>query len=218
MAPLGWGMPLLSSLTFTGSRVGGLREVKSQTIESGLPYFPDDFSGTWLGKKAQSSIGQEAKAKWEKTPPAKRASFEALGTRSPFEPDWEVICGIPQAQLPEEGFERTQRMEVDDPVKLWLLYGQDTKEVIADLLVAEEPAASLLQSLNAARLSRNLPELNIDAGKLYQGALVLVKVTMCNRGTPTDMSPIYDLSKDEATAWLRKRKHPEQEAYEVWLA
>jgi ribonuclease P/MRP protein subunit POP1 len=209
-------MPFLSSLIFTGSRVGGLREVKSQSIESGLPYFPDDFSGSDLGQKAQASIGEEAKAKWDRTPPAKRISFETLGTRSPFEPDWNIVCGISQTQTPEEGFEQTQRME-EDPVRLWLLYGQNTREIVTDVLGAEDPAASLLQSIDAARLSRNLPSLNVEGPKLYLGALVLVQVTMCGRGTPTDMSAIYDISKDEAIAWSSAPKHPEKEAYEVCL-
>lgn len=214
ITPPGWGMPFLSSLVFTGSRVGGLREVKSQAIESGLPYFPDDFSGTELGQQAQASIGVESKAKWDRTPPAKRASFETLGTRSPFEPDWKIVCKIASTQTPEEGFEQTQRME--DSVRLWLLYGQNAREMIIEVLVAEDPASYLLHSIDTARLSRNLPGLNIAGSKLYQGALVLVKVTMCSRGTPTDMSAIYDISKEEAVAWSNKPKHPEKEAYEVW--
>jgi ribonuclease P/MRP protein subunit POP1 len=214
ITPPGWGMPFLSSLIFTGSRVGGLREVKSQAIESGLPYFPDDFSGTELGHQAQTLIGAESKAKWDRTPPAKRASFETLGTRSPFEPDWDVVCGIMQAQTPEEGFEQTQRME-EDSIRLWLLYGQNTREVVTEAFVAEDPAESLLRSVDAARLSHNLPSLNIEGPKLYQGALVLVKVTMCGRGTPTDMSAIYSISKEEEAAWSSKSKHPVNEAYEV---
>jgi ribonuclease P/MRP protein subunit POP1 len=213
ITPPGWGMPFLSSI-FTGSRIGGLHEVKSQAIESGLPYFPDNFSGTELGQQAQESIGKESKEKWDRIPPAKRASFETLGTLSPFEPDWNVVCGINQAQAPEEGFEQTQRME-EDPIKLWLLYGQNTREVVAEALAGEDPAVSLLRSIDAARLSRNLPSLNIEGPKLYQGALVLVKVTMCGRGTPTDMSALYDISEEEAVAWSSKSKHPEKEAYEV---
>ena len=207
-------MPFLMSLIFTGSRIGGLREVKSQAIESGLPSFPDDFSGCDLGRAAQALVGQEAKAKWDRTPPAKRASFATLGTRSPFEPDWEVVCGIKQGSPAEEGFMETQRVDVDT-VTLWLLHGQNTKEMVAEIVTADDPATAMLQSIDAARSSRGLPSLNLDALALYRGALVLVKATMCGRGTPTDMSAIYDISEDEVAAWSSKPKHPDKEAYEV---
>lgn len=214
ITPLGWGMPFLTSLIFTGTRIGGLREVKSQTIESGLPSFPDDFSGSQFGQTAQKLIGQETKAKWERTPPAKRASFATLGTRSPFEPDWDVVCGLTQRAPLEEGFEETQRTEKDSG-QLWLLYGQDTKDIVTDMLIAENPAAALLQSIDAARSSRDLPGLKLDAQSLYQSAIVLVKVIMCGRGTPTDMSAIYEVSSEEFIAWSEKVKHLEKDAYEV---
>ncbi|KIM28940.1 hypothetical protein M408DRAFT_8384 [Serendipita vermifera MAFF 305830] len=215
ITPLGWGMPFLTSLIFTGSRVGGLREVKSQAIESGLPYFPDDFSGCDLGRIAQSSIGNEAKAKWDRTPPANRPSFAALGTRSPFEPDWEVVCGIQPNPRLEAGFAATQRAQ-ENPVTVWLLHGQNVRQIVADLLAAEDPAAELLQSINAARSSRDLPLLNLDAQDLYRGALLLIKATMCGRGTPSDMSAIYEVSVDEAVAWSNQGKRPEKEAYEIF--
>jgi ribonuclease P/MRP protein subunit POP1 len=199
ITPLGWGMPFLSSLIFTGTRVGGLREVKSQTIECGLPYFPDDFSGTTLGQESQEKIGQEAKEKWDRTPPAKRPSYDVLGTRSPFKPDWEVVCGIRCVVTPEDGFEATQRMDVDD-TKLWLLYGLDTKTIVAELMSSENAAETLLRHINSAREDRGLPSLSTQAAQLYRGSLVLVKISMCNQGTPTDMSPIYDVFPDEYSA------------------
>ena len=46
IAPKGWGMPLLSSLTHTGTRVGGQRERETQRREAGCVYFPRDYVGT----------------------------------------------------------------------------------------------------------------------------------------------------------------------------
>jgi ribonuclease P/MRP protein subunit POP1 len=200
MVPLGWGMAFLSSLIYTGTRVGGLREVKSQTIESGLPYFPDDFSGTDLGRETQAKKGSESRAKWERTPPAKRPAYGAIGTRSPFEPDWEVVCGIQKASTLPEGLEETQRME-EDPADLWLLYGQNTRDILAELLISQDPAQTLMESLNIARESRNLPKLAQISTAVYRGALVLVRISMCGRGVPTDMSVIYNISEKEKGAW-----------------
>lgn len=212
ITPLGWGMPFLSSLIFTGSRVGGLREVKSQAFESGLPFFPDDFSGTTLGQESQDMAGNEAKSKWERTPPAKRVPFEALGTTSPFQPDWHAVCNIQRVSEPEKGFEGTQRMEVDKEVaKIWLLYGQDTKPTVNELISVDDPAKHLFESINAARMERGLSSLDTEPSRLYRGALVLVRVSMCGRGTPSDMSMVYDMPVNEY-ATLEDESVPKQHA------
>ncbi|CCA67821.1 hypothetical protein PIIN_01645 [Serendipita indica DSM 11827] len=200
LAPQGWGMALLSSLVFTGTRVGGLREVKSQWFESGLPYFPDDFSGTILGTDNQRSVGKEAEAKWSRTPPAKRTSFTTLGTRSPFQPDWNVVCGLVQPVERSEGFEPTQRME-EDQVDPWLLHGQGTHEIVLELVGVVDPATTMIQLLDAARQSRGLTPLTTDPQVLYCSGLVLVKITMQGRGIPSDMSMIYDVSDKELESW-----------------
>lgn len=191
-------MPFLSSLIFTGTRVGGLREVQSQSIESGLPHFPDDFSGTTLGQESQSNTAREAKEKWERTPPAKRPSYEVLGTRSPFEPDWEVVCGITSTPIPE-GYEPTQRMNTDS-TRVWLLYGADTRTILTELISADDPAEALLGHMNETREDRGLPPLAVPALELYRGALVLVKLIMRDRGTPSHMSPLYDILPEEYLA------------------
>ncbi|PVG00267.1 POP1-domain-containing protein [Serendipita vermifera] len=213
IAPLGWGMPFLSSLVYTGTRVGGLREVKSQTIESGLPYFPDDFSGTAPGREAQSQKGSESRDKWERTPPAKRPAYEILGTRSPFEPDWEVVCGMQKPSALSDGLEDTQRME-EDPTELWLLYGQNTRDIVAELISSQDPVGTLVESLNAARESRGLPKLEQISHVVYRGALALVRLSMCGRGVPTDMSIIYDISEKERAAWSKKSMGNSDEAFQ----
>ncbi|KAG8816139.1 hypothetical protein FRC17_000417 [Serendipita sp. 399] len=191
ITPFGWGMAFLSSLIFTGSRVGGLREVKSQAFESGVPHFPDDFSGTLFGDEVQKEKGEAVKAKWDRTPPAKRPSYKALGTTSPFVPDWDSVCGNMKAPALEDGFAETQRSE-KTIVKPWLFYGQNTKSVVADLISAEDPSASLLESINAVRQFRELPKLEVEPSDIFKGALVLVRIEMIDRGVPTDMSIIYD--------------------------
>ncbi|KAG9057294.1 hypothetical protein FS842_007652 [Serendipita sp. 407] len=199
ITPFGWGMAFLSSLIFTGSRVGGLREVKSQALESGMPHFPDDFSGTLFGDESQQGRGMAAKAKWDRTPPAKRPSYTSLGTISPFSPDWAGICGVTADPTPDEGFAGTQRAN-EAPVNPWLFYGQNTKSIVVELIAAEDPSVTLLDSLNSARGIRELPKLELAASDVLKGALILVRVEMIDRGVPTDMSIIYGLETTDGAS------------------
>ncbi|CAG8739932.1 4300_t:CDS:2, partial [Acaulospora colombiana] len=136
-----------------------------------------------------------------------------LGTRSPFEPDWEVVCGIQNISALPDGLEDTQRME-EDSAELWLLYGQNTKDIVAELISSQDPAETLVESLNAARESRGMPKLEQISSAIYRGALVLVRLSMCGRGVPTDMSIIYDISKKEKAAWSRKSTGNNDEAFQ----
>ena len=232
LTPLGWGMPFLSSLVHSGSRVGGQRERKSQAFESGVPHFPDDFPGTATGQMHAEEVGSEQKAKWNRTPPAKRVSFAKLGTRSPWLPDWEVVCGIPtkEKETGESGFVGTQRMNSDaeQPVQaevskepegagVWLLCCADTKDIFGDLVgcAGERACAeSLLQRLNATRVHRGLEELKTSPELLYKGALVQVTLTMCQRGDPEDMACIYFVGQDECKYWQHTLKKGAQLQYQ----
>lgn len=189
IVPMGWGMPFLSSLIFTGSRVGGLREVKTQSIESGISFFPDDFPGTLIGNEHIKRVGQERREKWERTPPAKRPSYEALGILSPFEPNWKICCGILMSTAPD-GFVDTQRRD-EEEVEIWLLRGPDTNSIIKDLLTTNDAEQSLLTLINTQRGDRGLLACPLDAKKLFTGALVQVKITSIGRGVASDMSEIH---------------------------
>jgi ribonuclease P/MRP protein subunit POP1 len=230
--PLGWGMPFLSSLVHSGSRVGGQRERKSQAFESGVPHFPDDFPGTATGQKHAEEMGSAEKAKWERTPPAKRVSYAKLGTKSPWRLDWEVICGIPikEKERGESGFVDTQRMNADaeqavqvkvtkepEGAGVWLFRCADMKDVFGDLVGCAGDRAcaeTLLERLNGARVHRGLEELKINSELLYKGALVQVTLTMCQRGDPEDMACIYFVGQDECKYWQHALKKGGQHQYQ----
>lgn len=232
LTPLGWGMPFLSSLVHSGSRVGGQRERKSQAFESGVPHFPDDFPGTAIGQVHAEEVGSAAKAKWERTPPAKRVSYAKLGTRSPWQPDWEVICSIPtkEKEIGESGFVGTQRTGADaeqsvhmtvskelEGVGVWLLRCADTKDIFGDLVDCagdKARAETLLQRLNAARVHRGLEELKIGPELMYRGALVQVTLTMHQRGDPEDMACIYFVGQEECKYWRHVLKKAGQDQYQ----
>lgn len=232
LTPLGWGMPFLSSLAHSGSRVGGQRERKSQAFESGVPHFPDDFPGTAIGQMHAEEVGSVKKAKWESTPPAKRVCYAKLGTKSPWLPDWEVVCGIPTRgkESGESGLVGTQRMDTDveqsvpaevskepEGTGVWLLRHADTKDIFDDLINCagdEACAETLLERLNAARVHRGLEELKTDPELLYKGALVQVTLTMCQRGDPEDMACIYFVSQVESKYWQHVLKKAGKQQYQ----
>lgn len=92
-------MPFFSSLTHTGTRVGGLREHGTQRFEAGTPHFPQDYIGTRAYQDHWDKRAQEEKAKWERTPKAKRVPFDKLPEagkreRVVWQPDWSGILGI----------------------------------------------------------------------------------------------------------------------------
>lgn len=88
-------MPFLSSLVYTGTRVGGLRERAVQAFEAGAPYFPRDYISTAAGAADAEERGNEDKEKWEKRPPAKRVNYQQRGIESPWVADWKRVLGLP---------------------------------------------------------------------------------------------------------------------------
>ncbi|KAH9847891.1 POP1-domain-containing protein [Lenzites betulinus] len=94
IVPQGWAMPFFSSLTYTGTRVGGQRERQTQAFEAGCAYFPRDFPATQAYAEYAEDRAEEELDMWERKPPAKRPNYEKLGTRSPWRPDWDVVLGL----------------------------------------------------------------------------------------------------------------------------
>ena len=120
-----------------------------------------------------------------------------VGTRSPWQADWEVILGF----KPETGdLLATQRNGAteDEPTAIektpracmWLLRGLETADVIRGAL-ASSAASFLLDKINALRTKRALDPLLMDANQLLTGALVQVKLSICGRGAPDDSDAIY---------------------------
>ncbi|KAG8925284.1 hypothetical protein FRC01_010406 [Tulasnella sp. 417] len=99
--PAGWSMPFWSSITHTGTRVGGLREHKSQRFESTTPHFPEDYVGTQSHELHWENRAIEERAKWERTPKAKRPPYDLMpapskrqGHKVLWKPDWAGILGL----------------------------------------------------------------------------------------------------------------------------
>ncbi|KAJ7784628.1 POP1-domain-containing protein [Mycena metata] len=210
LLPAGWSMPFFSSLTFTGTRVAGQRERQTQAFEAGTAYFPRDFPccATYAAQVAAREA--EEKARWERTPPAKRANYEKLGTRSPWRADWGVVLGVEKET--DLSLIPTQR-EVGDgqapeSAQPWLFRGSAVATLIEHLLpmgVAGRSVA-LFEALNDLRCKRALGPLEPTPAALMQGALVRVRVTPCTRGRPQDLALIYAVEDAEAQLWRQIRR------------
>lgn len=222
-------MPFFSSLTYTGTRVGGQRERQTQAFEAGSAYFPRDFPATDLYEEYAEDRADEDRETWERKPPAKRPNYEKLGTRSPWKPDWDVVLGLEKPDLVSgEDLLSTQRdVEMTDPtpaasapaptpvrisavavveqkMHAWLLRGSDVATIIADVSAMLNPAAGLLMHVNQARTKRKLDPLHVSvrAEDLLQAALVQVAIFPCGRGCPDDLAVIYRVEDEEARRWI----------------
>jgi ribonuclease P/MRP protein subunit POP1 len=211
LLPAHWSMPFFTSLIHTGTRVGGLRERRTQVFEAGSPDFPFDSPLTPAYAREEEIAGTVERERWERKPPAKRVEWDSVGTRSPWRADWEVVLGFPpkRVQDTEEGLMDVQREPADeisrpisndaqDPLEaMWLLRGPDTLDIMEAASIAQDPAVTLLEKMNALRAKRALDALKISHVDLLKGALVPVKLDLSGRGNPDDLAAIYEVGHDE---------------------
>lgn len=205
-------MAFFSSLTFTGTRVGGQRERQTQAFETGSIYFPRDLPSS-IGYEAYAAARElEEKAKWTRKPPAKRPNFEKLGTRNPWRADWEAVLGLPPRNYgdqEEEGLVTTQREEttiatdLKKKVGTWLLRGSEVPNILSNISKLLNPGAGLLQEVNRLRMKRghNPLDQSIKADELTKAALVSVRLKICKRGAPEDLAIIYSIDDGEVKKW-----------------
>lgn len=201
-------MPFFSSLTHTGTRVGGQREKESQFFEAGCAFFPRDYPCTSGHDMFWNDVGAKEKEVWEKKPPAKRSSWTKLATHSPWKPDWDGVLGLKSANIEDEDTLPTQRDDVMDipeanPTSLvpWLLRGAAVKEAVNYLSHSSRPAKDLLAKLNEWRGKRGWGTLSTSEDDLLKSALVQVKVDIPCSGSPEDNAIIYFVPDEEAKRW-----------------
>ena len=221
-------MAFLTSLIYTGTRIGGQRERAHQAFEAGAAYFPRDFPTSVAYEEFAAARATVDEERWKKKPPAKRVSWEKLSTLDPWISAWRAALGlgpVPTDIETDYGSDTdmvpTQR---DDPppasdaaIRPWLLHGPCARTIVENIARLLAPAPGLLSEVNTLRRKRELPPLDasMDAGALLQGALVHVRVTLCGRGTPDDMAFIYALDDQEARAWIKAYHQRGVAGYEV---
>ncbi|KAI0050421.1 POP1-domain-containing protein [Auriscalpium vulgare] len=217
LLPAGWSMPALTSLLYTGTRVGGQRERAHQALEAGVPCFPRDMPATPAYDTYARARAAADRATWAKKPPAKRVSWEkmGLGVGDPWRADWRGVLGLPAEHTDEEEDEGdavpTQREDAaaqgkDTAVQPWLLRGPATRAILARAATLFNPAAGLHSELTTLRTARHIAPVaraRVDADTLFRGALVQVRVVFGGRGCPTEGAVAYKVSDAEAAAWRR---------------
>jgi ribonuclease P/MRP protein subunit POP1 len=198
-------MPFLSSLVYTGTRVGGQRERQTQSFEAGLPYFPRDYPSTEQYTTYSKKREEEEKAGWERKPPAKRVNYEKMGTRSPWKPDWKVVLGL---QTTEDSDLVAAQRDIPGDIRPWLLRGPVVPSILNTICDMFNPSAGLLAEINRIRTTLHNDPLRapFKADDLWDGALVSVRLIMIGRGCPEDFAMIYQLEDEELANWKQSRQ------------
>lgn len=219
-------MAFLSSLLYTGTRFAGQRERAKQFFEAGVNGFPNDYPSVATYDVVANDRAEQEKARWERTPPAKKPNYEKLGTRSPWVADWGVVLGLekPTAtqtsesrqEEEEEGLVTTQRENPPDPeavrvdeespdVRPWLLRGPQVPAMLSNAFITP---AQFLGGMNKLRAKNHMAPLDasLSAEDLMRSALLMVRTKMVRRGAPTDMANIYKMDDPEARKWVKTFK------------
>lgn len=206
-------MAFFNSLIFTNTRVGGQLERQTQAYEAGTIYYPRDYPFTRAYNAYASDRESTDKSAWERKPPAKRVNFEALGTKSPWRADWEVVLGMsiqeghitpdPPTLVTTQRETVSEMNVVESKISPWLLRGSEVPKILSSIFCVFNHGATVLLEINKLRLRRGLGPLSNDvkSADLLKGALVNVKVSVCSRGAPQDLAAIYSLPDDLYKKW-----------------
>ena len=234
-------MAFLSSLLYTGTRFAGQRERMKQFFEAGVSAFPRDYPSVAAYDDVANECAEQERARWERTPPAKKPNYEKLGTRSPWLADWGVVLGLEKPTATqtsrggqgEEELVATQREHLPDPdateierersqIRPWLLRGPRVPKLLSNAFITP---AQFLGEMNKLREKNNMAPLDasLSADDLMRSALVMVRMKMVRRGAPTDMAHIYAMQDLEARDWIkglnqspRNADSSEPKGHEVW--
>jgi len=95
--------------------------------------------------------------------------------------------------------------EPETAVRPWLMRGGVLSSVLTKVSDMLNPAAGLLSEINQLRLAMHNDPLStsVRAEHLWKGALIVVKLALCDRGSPEDLAMIYKLENDEMEEWKR---------------
>jgi len=224
IVPKGWGMPFFSSLIHTGTRVAGQREKATQQFEAGCLHFPRDYPGSPTYDAFAAQRGKEERERWERKPPAKRPSWDKLGTRSPWVPDWDVVLGLRESFGTADGVEtlvpaQREAQPTEDPnARPWLLKGPDTPALVSRLTHVPDPKSELLSKVNELRAKRGISPLQTESDILLKSALLMVMLHIPRSGSPEDDAVIYELEDGEAQQWKDMLKRDADSARETELS
>lgn len=204
-------MAFMNALTFAGIRVGGLRDRAKQAMESGVAHFPQDYPSTLSGKLAIESQASEERLIWEKKPPAKRPSWESLGTRSPWQPDWSVVLGLHDHRPDLIPCDRDESSAVHREASVWQFRGVKAISTLEGMAASSSPATILFEWINGLRTQRGLARCALERQSVFNSALVTVHISVTSRGAPEGHAHIYYLPDEEVLKWVALSKEEDLE-------
>ncbi|SCV74721.1 BQ2448_7750 [Microbotryum intermedium] len=223
VVPAGWGMAFWTSLVHAQARVGGLQQVQQQSFEAGVATWPHDFVGTRAFDEYEIAREVEDKGHWDRRPPAKRPSWDKLGTESPWRAELgHVIEKRWKGQQIEAGSTGRRSKTV------WLVESAIARGVENVLLeraaaatrssevksnakskgkpqaspTAMPSSASTLVDEYVKRLVEEYDSLNPNAATtvgtvaVLETALVQCRVTPLGRGAPEELGLVYSLDRE----------------------
>ena len=91
--PREWGMGVWVSLVYRGARACGRTELRKYHLETGVPFFPDDYPDTGAGRRETEKREREAEVKYLRHPPDKRRNFGKLSIQHLFRSPWGELVG-----------------------------------------------------------------------------------------------------------------------------
>ena len=84
--PRVWSNPILQSIVYTGTLIGGLDQRRAQHREAGIPCFPEHFGSVCkAGREWEYAQSTEDQARWARKPSGKRNENPGV-----WKPDWNV--------------------------------------------------------------------------------------------------------------------------------
>lgn len=215
--PAGWGMAFWQSLVFSETRVGGLRERSQSFFEAGAAKFPEDYPGTQAFEEYEAQREVEDRGFWEKKPPAKRPNYWKSKTVHPFRAGFDEIL-LQQTSSTQLGVHASKSVVSPwiAPVSIARLVvklvqasidsEQDDSDSANVSPITVDRSSSTLAAASLAYLLLKGQKLALDETSkeaiLFRSALVRVKITPCNRGSPDELALLYELDED---AWNEVR-------------
>lgn len=196
--PAGWGRPFWIALVYRGARACGLRELRSLSLEMGLPCFPFDHPDTAATRLSEEENRRELMTKHLRYPPDKRPSFQKLRISCPFFFPWSQLVHewrtLDQSSADNVGH--------DDGSTFYVLRSRKVLRRLAAIFTDANKKRKKI-TLSATTASKQLDDIRVTAkaAKLdLSHALVCVELTSCSRGVPKRFDSISMPSAEDVLA------------------
>lgn len=185
--PAGWGRPFWIALVYRGARASGLRELRSLSLEMGLPCFPFDHPDTAATRQSEEDNRRELMTKHLRYPPDKRPSFQKLRISCPFFFPWSQLvqewCTLDQPPVDDVGHEEST------------FYVLRSRKVLRRLaaLFADANKKRKKGTPSAMVTSKQLDDIRATARAAsldLSHALVCVELTSSSKGVPKQFDSI----------------------------